>query len=282
MKPITEPSGSSKVRPSKAKPGVIVLTGYGINCEEETCWAFERAGARGRIVHVNDLVEAPRMLDDCQIFVVPGGFSYGDDTGSGKALANKLRNRLSEELQNFVDKDRLVLGVCNGFQVLTSLGLLPFRRVGEPRVALTHNRSARYECRWVTLKVEQSVCVFTRNLKVLRIPVAHGEGRFTTDGETYRKLEEGRQIALRYAFSDGRPAGGRFPYNPNGSLGDVAGICDPTGRVFGLMPHPERAFLFIQRDDWFRTADRLRREGKELPTLADGALLFQNAVAYFG
>jgi len=265
----------------KAKPRVLVLTGYGINCDEETCWAFNQVGAYARIVHVNDLADGLEDLLKWQIFVVPGGFSYGDDTGSGKALANKLRNRLSEGLSRFVEEDRLVLGICNGFQVLTCLGLLPFRKVGEVRVALTHNRSARYECRWVTLRVEESNCAFTRGLKLLRIPVAHGEGRFTTDPETYKLLEEKGQIVLRYAMEDGSPAGGRFPANPNGSLGDVAGICDPSGRVFGLMPHPERAFLFVQQNDWIRTADLLRRQGKDIPTYADGYAIFRNALLYF-
>jgi phosphoribosylformylglycinamidine synthase len=263
------------------KVRVLVLTGYGINCDEETCWCFKRVGADARIVHVNDLVDGHERLRDWQILVFPGGFSYGDDTGSGKALANRLRNNLADDLWGFVEGDHLVLGICNGFQVLTCLGLLPFPEGRTPRVALTYNTSARYECRWVDLTVEGAPCVFTRDISRLHVPVAHGEGRFTTDSGTYEQLDGNGQIVARYALSDGSPAGGQFPANPNGSFADVAGICDRSGRIFGLMPHPERAFQFLQRDDWPRQADRLRRAGEELPEHAEGYRIFQNAVEYF-
>ena len=264
------------------KVKVLVLTGYGINCDEETCWAFRQVGADAKIVHVNDLVEGLERLSDWRILVFPGGFSYGDDTGSGKALANKLRNNLADDLWRFVEGDNLVLGICNGFQVLTCLGLLPFPRERRPRIGLTHNRSARYECRWVNLRREESKCVFTRNLpRVLHMPVAHGEGRFTTDDATYKELEKNGQIVFRYARADGERAEGLFPLNPNGSLGDVAGVCDSTGRILGLMPHPERAFSFIQTDSWPREALEFKRRGTEPPEFADGYTIFRNAVEYF-
>ncbi len=263
------------------KVRVLVLTGYGINCDEETCWCFNRVGAAARIVHVNDLVDGLQRLNDWQVLVFPGGFSYGDDTGSGKALANRLRNNLADDLWEFVSGDHLVLGICNGFQVLTCLGLLPYPEGRTPRVALTYNTSARYECRWVDLALEETNCVFTRGLSRLHMPVAHGEGRFTTDVETYEQLDRSAQIVARYALPDGSRAEGRFPANPNGSLADVAGICDSSGRIFGIMPHPERAFQFLQRDDWPQQADGLRRDGEEPPEYADGYRLFQNAVEYF-
>ncbi len=265
-----------------ARPKVLVLTGYGINCDEETCWVFNRVGGDARIVHVNDLVEGRVRLADWRILAVPGGFSYGDDTGSGKALANRLRNNLSDALWEFVAGDRLVIGICNGFQVLTCLGLLPSPEARVATVGLSHNAQARYECRWVDLTAEESPCVFTRGLKTLRVPVAHGEGRFTTDAPTYAALLAHKQIALRYALPDGTAAGGKFPYNPNGSMEDVAGICDRSGRIFGLMPHPERAVHFVQRDDWPARAAALRRAGQPLPEFADGYGIFANAVAYFG
>jgi phosphoribosylformylglycinamidine synthase subunit PurQ / glutaminase len=265
-----------------ARPRVLVLTGYGINCDEETCWVFNQVGGEARIVHVNDLVDGRVRLADSQILAVPGGFSYGDDTGSGKALANRLRNNLSDALWEFAAGDRLVIGICNGFQVLTCLGLLPSPEARVAAVGLSHNAQARYECRWVDLRADDSPCVFTRGLTAIRVPVAHGEGRFTTDASTYAALVAGKQIALRYALPDGTPARGVFPYNPNGSMEDVAGICDSTGRIFGLMPHPERAFHFLQRDDWPARAAALRRAGREVPEFADGQRIFANAIAYFG
>lgn len=264
------------------KPKVLVLTGYGINCDEETAWVFNQAGGDARIVHVNDLVDGRERLSDWQILVFPGGFSYGDDTGSGKALANRIRNNLADPLRQFVDNDHLVLGICNGFQVLTCLGLLPDPQAGTPQAALTYNNSARYICRWVDLSVEPDTrCVFTRGMSFFRAPVAHGEGRFTTDPETYDRLAANGQIVLRYALSPEKRAEGAYPANPNGSLHDVAGICDPSGRIFGLMPHPERACLFLQQDNWPSQAAQMKRLGEPLPLHSDSHQLFCNAVKYF-
>ncbi len=266
-----------------ASPRVLVLTGYGINCEEETAWAFTACGAQCRIIHVNDLITAPARLDEYQIFVVPGGFSYGDDTGSGNALANKMRHTLWAELMEFVAGDRLVLGICNGFQVLVNLGLLPggpeAGEFGRRRAALIANRSTRYECRWVELVTGNSPTAFLTGIKRLHLPVAHGEGRFHAPDEVLAELREKRGIALRYADAAGHPAGGAFPANPNGSLDDIAGITAASGRIFGLMPHPERAFKASQLPDWPARAALEKAPDSSAP--GPGRALFVNAVNYF-
>ena len=265
-----------------AQPQVLLLTGYGINCEEETAYAFQACGAKTKIMHVNDLIASPETLGDYQIFVVPGGFSYGDDTGSGNALANKMRHSLWSELMEFVAADRLVLGICNGFQVLVNLGLLPGgsdNSLGERRVALIANSSARYECRWVNLATADSDAVFLRGVESLFLPVAHGEGRFFTTPETLAELQERRQIALRYVDNENRPAAGLFPANPNGSLDDVAALCAAGGRIFGLMPHPERAFRMNHLPSWpeYSALNPDTDWQKDGP----GRIIFANAVDYF-
>ena len=266
-----------------AKPRILILTGYGINCDEETAHAFKLAGGKPEIVHVNDLIDGHKKLDDYQVLSFPGGFSYGDDTGSGNALANRIRNKMWDELKAFAERDKLAIGICNGFQVMTNLGLLPglggvYGRVG---VALVHNDTARYECRWVDLGVAAPRCVFTRGIERLRAPVAHGEGKFYASVDVLRKLEAKGQIVFRYLGADGKPAGGEFPANPNGALQDIAGICDGSGRLLGMMPHPERNVSFTQRDDWTRLKEQYRRQGKELPEEGEGLAIFRNAVEYF-
>lgn len=264
------------------KPNALVLTGYGINCDEETAFAFRKAGADTRIVHVNDLIAKPGMLKEFQIFAFPGGFSYGDDTGSGNALANKIRNNLWENLLEFIDEKKLVIGICNGFQVMTNLGLLPGigEKYGERTVALAHNNTARYECRWISLKNFSKKCVFTKGVKELRVPVAHGEGKFIADKKILNQLQARGQVVFKYT-KNGTPAKGEFPFNPNGAMLDIAGICDSTGRVFGLMPHPERNIFFTQQDDWALQKEMLKREGKALPEESEGMKIFRNAVQYF-
>jgi phosphoribosylformylglycinamidine synthase len=264
------------------QPEVLLLTGYGINCEEETAYAFQACGAKTEIVHVNDLIAAPKKLNDYQIFVVPGGFSYGDDTGSGNALANKMRHTLWPELMEFVAADRLVLGICNGFQVLVNLGLLPgggAQPFGERRAALIANCSARYECRWVNLMQADSDAVFLRDVETLFLPVAHGEGRFFAAPETLAELQANRQIALRYVDSENRPAAGVFPVNPNGSLDDIAALTAAGGRIFGLMPHPERAFRMNHLPSWPQYA-ALNPEA-DWQAAGPGRIIFVNAVDYF-
>ncbi len=265
-----------------AQPKVLLLTGYGINCEEETAHAFQACGARTAIVHVNDLISAPQQLSDGQIFVVPGGFSYGDDTGSGNALANKMRHTLWEELMAFVAADRLVLGICNGFQVLVNLGLLPGEAdnfFGSRRVALIANSTARYECRWVNLLAAETDSVFLRDVSSLSLPVAHGEGRFYAPAETLLELKQNRQIALRYVDAEEHPAQGSFPANPNGSLDDIAALCAGQGRIFGLMPHPERAFRLSHMPNWPELLALDSDSDWRQP--GPGRIIFENAVNYF-
>jgi len=249
---------------------VIVLRTAGTNCDEETAYAFERAGAVAERVHVNRLVERPARLRAYHVLVVPGGFSYGDDIASGKLLANEIRYRLDGAVERFLDEGKLILGICNGFQVLVKAGLLPGRPRGRVATTLTLNDSGRFEDRWVRLRVESDRCPFVARGDFMELPVAHGEGKFVAPRRTLRALEENRQVVFRYVGPDGRPGAG-YPWNPNGSLADVAGICDPTGRVLGLMPHPERHVEPRQHPRWTR-----EERGAE----GDGARLFRNAVDY--
>lgn len=267
-----------------AEPQVIVLTGYGINCEEETAFAFETAGALTKIIHINDLIENSSLLDKFQIFVFPGGFSYGDDTGSGKALANRIKNNLFDEIRNFAGRDTLILGICNGFQVLVNLGLLPLLEEfnGKAQAALEYNRTFRYQCRWVDAKIEKgSPSVFTKNVERMHIPVAHGEGNFYAPDEVLEKIESADLVTMRYIKPDGLPALKEFPYNPSGSSNDIASICSPDGRIMGMMPHPERGIFFTQRDDWTYLKEKYTRKGMEIPLFSDGMVIFKNAVEYF-
>ena len=260
----------------------LVLTGYGINCDEESAFAFEKAGASSKLVHVNDLIKQPGMLKDFDIMMFPGGFSYGDYTGSGNALANKIRNNLWGNLMEFIDSEKLVIGICNGFQVITNLGLLPAldKGYGERTVALTHNNSARYECRWISLKGFSKKCVFTKGIDSIRLPVAHAEGKFFAGQKILGRLEENDQIVFKYSKGTDL-AGGEFPFNPNGSMLDIAGICNESGRVFGMMPHPERNIFFSQQDDWTLQKELLKRSGKALPEEGPGLKVFKNAVEFF-
>ncbi len=232
----------------------LVLTGFGINCDRETAQAFERAGADAVRMHLNDLLAAPDQLDEFQIFAVPGGFSFGDDVASGRILANRLRYRLGEALVEFVDAGNLVIGICNGFQVIVKMGLLPGNGQSLTQTAtLTHNDSGRFENRWVRMNSEaNSICVWTEGIDQIEMPVRHGEGKFVADPGLISALESSGQIVLRYASTDGRRAMGAYPANPNGSQDDVAGICDATGRVFGLMPHPEAFVDFTNHPRWTR------------------------------
>jgi phosphoribosylformylglycinamidine synthase I len=263
------------------KPKVIVFSGYGINSEEETLYAFVQAGAEGEIVHINDVIDGKKNLEDYQIMAFPGGFAYGDDTGSGNAYANKMRDNLWEEVSKFIAQDKLVVGICNGCQILANLGLIPGFEYGEREIGMMHNASARFECRWTNLKATSSKCVWTRGIDIMRTPVAHGEGRFYMEDETLQKLIADDQIAFRYIDENGQFPGGEFPANPNGAIYDVAAICDPTGRIMGIMPHPERNLFFYNQDNWPQIAENLRREGKELPKEGEGMQMFRNAVEYF-
>jgi phosphoribosylformylglycinamidine synthase subunit PurQ / glutaminase len=267
-----------------AKPEVIVLTGFGINCEEETAFAFETAGASAKIVHINDLIENSRLLDECRILVFPGGFSYGDDTGSGKALANRIKHNLFDEIKKFIERDTLTLGICNGFQVLVNLGLLPLLDGfnGTAQAALEYNRTFRYQCRWINIMIEKnSPSIFTKDIERMHVPVAHGEGNFYAPDDIIDRIESGGLVTMRYIRADGSKADSEFPFNPNGSINDIASLCSPDGRILGMMPHPERGMFFTQRDDWTYLKEKYIRDGKKVPVYSDGMALFNNAVKYF-
>jgi len=265
-----------------AKPRALILTGYGINCDYETRFAFELAGAEAERVHVNDLIDGRSKLSDHQILAFPGGFSYGDDIASGKVLANRVKMNLGEMIAGFVESGGLILGVCNGFQVLVKYGLLGLdENKRNQTVTLTYNDSNRYEDRWVHLRTISNACVFTRGIDRLYLPVAHGEGKFFASETDLESLFAGGQVALGYADADGRPADGRYPENPNGSVFDIAGLSDPTGRIFGLMPHPERFLHFTCQPEWTRIREALKRDGGEIPTEGQGLMIFRNAVEYF-
>ncbi|OPX88063.1 MAG: Phosphoribosylformylglycinamidine synthase 1 [Pelotomaculum sp. PtaB.Bin104] len=255
------------------KPRVCILRTDGINCDEETFYAFEKAGAESQMVHVNQLRSKEKQLADFHILALPGGFSYGDDVHSGKILAVELTSFLKEQLSEFVSAGKLMIGICNGFQVLVRTGLLPNQRLGKIEAALTANDSGHFECRWVTLLVEHSHCVFTRGMEgsLIDIQVAHGEGKFYTDPSVIEKIEQNDQVVFRYAGIDGRPAS-LYPANPNGSLNAIAGICDSTGRIMGMMPHPERHVEKTHHPNW-------RRMPKSTVP-PHGLAVFRNAVEY--
>ncbi len=263
---------------------VVVISGYGLNCEEETLHGFEKNGFKGSIVHINDLADDPKMLLQNQIIALPGGFSYGDDTGSGKAFAQRLRLSLWETLLEFISRDTLMIGICNGCQILANLGLVPGfeKHNGERSVAVTYNLTAQYQCRWVDLIANKHCSSpWLSGIERLHIPVAHGEGRFMMDEKVLAKLQTQNQIGLRYAGPDGLAAQGRFPHNPNGSMDDIAAITDQSGRILAIMPHPERGMFSWQRDDYDRLKDEADRKGEALPAHTDGMALFANAAAYF-
>ncbi|MDD5181878.1 MAG: phosphoribosylformylglycinamidine synthase I [Candidatus Nanoarchaeia archaeon] len=257
------------------KPKVLVLTGYGINCDYESAHAFRLAGAKADIVHINDLINKKTCLDEYKILCFPGGFSYGDDTGSGKALANKIKNHLLDALEDFVSDDKLAIGVCNGFQVMVNLGLLP----GEPTTALVHNNTARYNCRWVDLEFA-SDSPWTKDIGTISLPIAHGEGRFYAEPAVLKELNENNQVAARY-ISGEVCSYQHLPANPNGALEDIASITDSTGRLIGMMPHPERAVDMKPHVKYYWLKDHYKRIGKKMPTEGPGLKLFRNAVAYF-
>ncbi|MFA4815102.1 MAG: phosphoribosylformylglycinamidine synthase I [Candidatus Gracilibacteria bacterium] len=265
-------------------PKVLIFAGYGLNCEEETRFVFEKAGAEGDIVHVNDLIDGRKKLDDYQILAFPGGFSYGDDTGSGNAYANKVRYNLWDDLLKFIQQDKLIIGICNGCQILANLGLVPALggRYGDRQMALMHNNTARYECRWVDMKVQSQKCVWTRGMDRLRCPVSHGEGRFYAEPEIIQALNAQDQVAFRYVKEDGSPANQEFPFSPNGAVEDIAAVCDGSGKILAIMPHPERNWSPYNQDDWTLTQEKVKRGLlPSLPEEGPGMKIFENGVRYF-
>jgi phosphoribosylformylglycinamidine synthase len=234
-----------------AKPNVLILRAPGTNCDQETAFAFEKAGAATEILHVNRLLENPTLFERFQILCIPGGFSYGDDVAAGRILANQMEHHLAEEMKRFKDEGKLILGICNGFQVLVKSGVLldPVTGNGDCRQAaatLTWNDTHRFDDRWVELGVDRDKCVFLKGVERMYLPIAHAEGKFVAcDENEFARLDAEGQLVLRYRPLDGSGSDDfnapvPYPANPNGSMGNVAGVCDATGRVLGLMPHPER------------------------------------------
>ena len=272
---------------------VLVLRTAGTNCNEETAFAFAHFGAQVAQVHVNALVCGEVKLKDFHILALPGGFSYGDDIASGRILANELRLKLGDDVRRFIAGGNLVIGICNGFQILVKAGILPGLGGQGQEATLFHNDSAKFEARWTHLLVDHGKCVWAKGMPArIYLPVAHGEGKFIPrDGQVLKKLKTRGQVVFHYCAPDGgKPS---YPDNPNGSIEDIAGICDTTGRVLGLMPHPERHFLFEQHPFWTRLkAGQARLQARQVrpkaeqahlakkSALGDGASIFANGVHY--
>ncbi len=286
------------------KPKVLILRTAGTNCDKETAYAFELAGVKAELAHINRFIKREKDLSEYQILTIPGGFTYGDDIASGKILANEIKNKLGEDLRNFIDDGKLIIGICNGFQVLVKAGFLPDLNGSQDiQATLTINDSAKFEDRWTYLKlpiIPNAVaqrgytsgsrsyakavatfgtnyqlpitkCVWTKGIEdIIYLPVAHGEGKFVPrDKEVLNRLKENNQIVFQYVDENGNLAG--YPHNPNGSVENIAGICDNTGRIFGLMPHPERHIFSHQHPRWTRE--------KRAPQ-GDGLAIFKNGVEY--
>jgi len=263
-----------------AQPRILILRAPGTNCDAEAVYAFQLAGGLVESLHVNALLDSPRQVLQYQVICLPGGFSYGDDVAAGRILGNQIRHHLTDCLQEFKSAGKLILGICNGFQVLLKSGLLlPLEADSTAPATLAWNQCGKFEDRWVPLYTSGSKSIFFAGIDSMYLPVAHAEGRFAPRSEKIlQDLGQNGQIALRYGA---RPVGETqlstaanvpYPDNPNGSWGDVAGVCDATGRVCGLMPHPERHVDFTQHPRWTR-----RPSGEA----DDGLRVFRNAVGYF-
>jgi len=279
----------------------LVLTGFGINCDYETQDALTSAGAETDRIHINQLIDQARRgegLSNYHILAVDGGFSWADDHGAGVLLGLKLRSHLGEQIQDFIAAGKLIIGICNGFQALVNMGLLPAFD-GDYRkrtVALTANDCGNFRDDWVYLGVDpETQCVFTKGLKAIELPIRHGEGKFYAPPEVLDRLRQSGQVVLRYCRPEHHEdpdlrgqaeqylgqAQGLFPFNPNGSLDDIAGICDPTGRIFGLMPHPEAFHHLTNHPAWTRLVEQRKRRGLPPPDWeGDGLKIFRNAVRF--
>jgi phosphoribosylformylglycinamidine synthase len=251
---------------------VCVLTGFGINCDNETFTAFELAGAVPKKVHINDLIHKKDSLENYHVLAFPGGFSFGDDIASGKVFANKFRFSLKKDMKAFIEAGKLTIGICNGFQTMVKMGLIPALDGGSfsQQVTLTFNDSGRFEDRWVHLEPDKkSPCVFTKGMSRFPVPVRHGEGKLVCGPEVLKRLRDERLAVLRYVNADGSKP--KYPANPNGSLDDIAGLCDPSGTLFGLMPHPEAYLFKTNHPRWTR---------EKVPPTGLGRKVFENAVEY--
>ncbi len=267
----------------------LILTGYGLNCDYETDFSLKLAGAESQRMHINELIESEKagqnqILNRFHILVFGGGFAWADEHGAGVILATKIKYNLGEQLERFIEQGKLIIGICNGFQSIVNLGLLPGfdRNYHDRRIALISNDTNNYIDAWVNLQVNpDSPCVFTKGINQIELPVRHGEGKFFTSDEDMHHLFGNHQVVMKYADVDGEDADGEWPLNPNGSLRDIAGICDPTGRIFGLMPHPEAFNHITNHPDWTRQKAAALREGKTIDTEeGDGIKIFRNAVDY--
>ena len=235
------------------KPKVCILRTDGTNCDEELFYAFQKYRSTPEFIHINQLRNKDKKLKDFQILALPGGFAYGDDIISGKVLAVELISFLKTQLEEFIEKDGMILGVCNGFQALIRTGLLPFRSLGKMDATLAQNESSRFECRWVKIKIENSKAKFLKPFEdqILDIAVNHGEGRFLANPKVIERIEKDNLVFSRYVNKNGRPTQ-KYPDNPNGSIGAIAGVTDPTGKILGLMPHPEKFVDLTQHPNWRR------------------------------
>ena len=259
------------------RPKVCILRTAGTNCDKETAFAFSKAGALTELVHINRLFQQQNRLYDYQILAIPGGFSYGDDVAAGKILANELRYKLIGDIRKFIQDGKLIIGICNGFQVLVKSGLLPGNSDLAQEASLIINDSGKFEDRWTYLRTHEltnsrtNKCVWAKNLpEIIYLPVAHGEGKFITkDKVVLERLKVNGQIVFQYSDEKGMLAD--YPCNPNGSIDNIAGICDETGRILGLMPHPERHIAVVQHPR--STGIKNRKEG-------DGLHIFRNGVEY--
>ncbi|MBW1803022.1 MAG: phosphoribosylformylglycinamidine synthase subunit PurQ, partial [Deltaproteobacteria bacterium] len=253
----------------------LVFTGYGLNCDYETDYSLKLAGAESHLIHINEFINGERSghrrsLDEFHIIVFGGGFSWADDHGAGVLLASKVRFNMGEQIEKFIHDGKLIIGICNGFQAIVNLGILPAfgQDYNDRRVAITYNDSGNFVDTWVNLKVNPaSPCVFTKGISQIEFPVRHGEGKFYAAEKDLDALFMDGQVVMQYADQNGDAANGRWPMNPNGSLKDIAGICDPTGRIFGLMPHPEAFHHYTNHPDWTRKKEADLREGREIGSL---------------
>ena len=260
-----------------SKPNVLIITGYGVNCEAESARAWELAGANPEMIHLNDLLENPAQLERFEAMMFIGGFSYGDHMTSGHVFSLRVKHHMQEHLQRFIDDGKLILGICNGFQVMTKMGLLPGLDGDyfSPKISLMQNDCGCFQNFWCDIRFEDaSPCVFTQGLGTIPLPIRHGEGKiFTLDTALLERLENEGCVAARYVDAENQPTQ-EFPANPNGSLHAIAGLSDPTGRIFGMMPHPE-AYLFPENHPQW---EKQKLDGT-LPADGLGLRIFQNAVA---